>query len=142
MLKEKKYIFMLEDDNDDRHLVNSTLKELGIENKGLETDIDVQFFSTSNQLMEALSTSQKPSLLLIDYNSTPDNGLHVLKNIKSNTAYSEIPVVILSENDLDQYKRECYANGASSFIRKPDNVKETSKKIETFFRYWFEVVEV
>lgn len=142
MLKEKRYIFMLEDDDDDRNLVVTALKELGINNNDLDIDIEVQYFSTSHQLMQALRTSPMPSLILIDYNSTPDNGLAVLKSIKADASYNEIPVVILSENDLDQYKKECYANGASSFIRKPDNVKDTSKKIETFFKYWFEVVEV
>ena len=129
-----KYVVMLEDDNDDRYLTNETLSELGI-------DIPIKFFSDSNTLFDYLSFS-KPSLLLIDYNATPDNGLEVLKKIKANPALSELPVVILSDNNLPHYKNECYAAGASSFIKKPDTLEATRQKIGTFFKYWFEVAEV
>jgi len=81
-------------------------------------------------------------LILIDYNSTPDDGIEVLKKLKSNNAYNDIPVVILSDSDHPRYKNECYQNGASSFIKKPATAVATNKKIASFFNYWLTVVEV
>ena len=130
-----KLVVMLEDDSDDRYLTSETLAELNI-------DVPVKFFSSSNELLEFLKNNTKPSLILLDYNSTPENAKQVLQRIKSDNNLKEIPVVVLSDNDLPAYKKECYALGASSFIKKPDNVKETQEKIATFFKYWFEVAEV
>ena len=130
-----KFVVMLEDDSDDRYLTSETLSELNI-------DIHIQYFSSSNELLAFLSEGVKPSLILVDYNSTPENGKQVLQRIRQDPNLSEIPVVILSENCLSSNRNECYALGANSFIRKPDNITETQKKIATFFKYWFEVAEV
>lgn len=130
-----RFVLMLEGDGDDRYITQQTLSELNI-------DIPVKFSSNSTEFLHSLSSPEKPSLLLIDYNSTPENGLEVLKKLKSNSAYSDIPVVILSDSDHPKYKNECYKFGASSFIKKPDTVEATNKKIASFFNYWFNVVEV
>ena len=128
-------ILMLEDDSDDRYLTQETLQEL-------EIDIPVTYLNSSAALFELLACGERPSLILIDYNSTPENGLQILRKLKADEAWSGIPVVILSDSDLASYRDACYRMGASSYIKKPDSVFETRAKIGTFFRYWFEVAEV
>jgi CheY-like chemotaxis protein len=83
---------MLEEDGDDSYITQETLKEIGI-------DISIQFLSNSSDFFNFLSNSIRPALILIDYNSNPDNGLDVLRQLKSNASYSTIPVVILSDSD-------------------------------------------
>jgi CheY-like chemotaxis protein len=131
----RKLILMLEDDSDDRYITESAIADLGL-------DIEIDFFSDSNQFLKSVSTTDKPSLLLIDYNSVPENGLEVLKKIKSLQQINSVPIVILSDSVTGKYRNECYAYGASSFIRKPQTVEDTAKKIETFFKYWLNVAEV
>ena len=126
---------MLEGDSDDRYITEQTLSELDI-------NIPVKFISNSTEFFKFLSPSNKPVLILIDYNSAPDNGMEVLKKLKSDNAYNDIPVVILSDSDHPRYKNECYQNGASSFIKKPATAVATNKKIASFFNYWLTVVEV
>ena len=130
----QKLILMLEDDSDDRYLTESAIEELGL-------DIKIKFFSNSNEFLDSLTTTQ-PVLILIDYNSTPENGIQVLKKIKDLRYSNNVPVIILSDSDSEKYKAECYAYGASSFIKKPQTVEATARKIETFFKYWLTVVEV
>ena len=130
----QKLILMLEDDRDDRYITQKAIAELGL-------DIQINFFSNSNDFINSVIASQ-PSLLLIDYNSTPDNGLQVLKKIKELRLANHIPVIILSDSSSAKYKSECYAFGASSFIKKPQTVESTANKIETFFKYWLTVAEV
>lgn len=129
-----RFVLMLEGDGDDRYITQQTISELGI-------DITLEFSSNSDEFFNFLS-EEKPALILIDYNSVPENGLEVLKNLKSNSNYNDIPVVILSDSNLPKYKNECYQHGASSFIKKPDTSEATNKKIASFFNYWFQVVEV
>ena len=130
----QKLILMLEDDRDDRYITQKAIAELGL-------DIQINFFSNSNDFINSVIASQ-PSLLLIDYNSTPDNGLQVLKKIKELSLANHIPVIILSDSSSAKNKSECYAFGASSFIKKPQTVESTANKIETFFKYWLTVAEV
>ena len=130
----QKLILMLEDDGDDRYITETAIAELGL-------DIQIQFFSNSNDFLNCLTTVQ-PSLLLIDYNSTPENGIQVLKKIKELQPANQVPVIILSDSSSEKYKAECYAFGASSFIKKPQTVESTANKIQTFFKYWLTVAEV
>lgn len=130
-----KSIFILEEDSDDWSLVRETLLELGM-------NVPLQFFSNSTDLFAHLDEAPLPSLVLVDYNTLPDNGLQVLKRLKSSSRLCEIPVVILSDSDLAQYRNECYQCGAASFIKKPDTAEGTRKKIGTFFSYWLDVVEL
>lgn len=132
---QRKLVLMLEDDGDDRYITESAVADLKL-------NIEIRFFSDSNQFLESIATTDKPSLLLIDYNSVPENGLEVLKKIKKLHPINSAPVVILSDSVTEKYRNECYAQGASSFIKKPETVAGTEKKIETFFSYWLEVVEV
>lgn len=130
-----RFVLMLEADSDDRYITEQTLSELNI-------DIPVKFLNNSVEFFDSLSSEDKPVLILVDYNSVPDTGIEVLKKLKSNSNYSDIPVVILSDSDHPKYKNQCYRNGASSFIKKPDTAEATNRKIASFFNYWFNVVEV
>jgi CheY-like chemotaxis protein len=129
-----KLIVMLEDDSDDRYLTEEIFSQLNI-------DAPIRFFSSSLDLFPFIQTN-RPSLILLDYNSTPENAVQVLKKIKGHPELKDIPVIVLSDNDLPAYKNECYSLGASSFIKKPSTLEGTRQKIETFFKYWFEVAEV
>ena len=129
-----KSIWIVEDDSDDRYLTEETLSALNI-------NVPVRFLSGSSELFEMLASADEPSLILVDYNIAPDNGLAVLKELKQHEVYSKYPVVILSDTDLPRYKDECYQHGASSFIKKPNTLEGTHQKIGTFFKYWIEVAE-
>ncbi|HEU4472031.1 MAG TPA: response regulator [Flavisolibacter sp.] len=131
-----KYVVMLEDDSDDHSLVKDTLLELSI-------SIPVKFFSSSQALFSFLAgAKEQPSLILADHNAVPDNGIAVLRKLKSQPSLAGIPVVILSDSDLAVYREEAYRLGAASFIKKPDTIQATGEKIGLFFRYWLEVAEV
>ena len=134
MAIEHKIVYMLEDDSDDRYITTSTIEESGL-------PIDVKFFSKSYQFLEFLSTAKKSSLILVDYNSNPDNGLAVLKKIKEMDVHKGTPLIILSDSSVSKDKDECYALGASSFIQKPSRLKKTKEVIQLFFSYWITIAE-
>jgi CheY-like chemotaxis protein len=120
------FVLMLEGDGDDRYITEQTLSEPDI-------SVSMQFSSNSAEFFTVLSEERKPALILIDYNSVPDNGIQVLKTLRENPNYNDIPVVILSDSNLGKYGNECYRCGASSFIKKPDTTKATNQKIASFF---------
>ncbi|MDJ1469376.1 response regulator [Cytophagaceae bacterium DM2B3-1] len=135
MRLKKPYILMLEDDPDDRMITDSIASQL---------DVDIQFLylTYSNELFSALESGEQPALIMLDYNSKPQNGLEILKKLKSNPAYRSIPVIVLGESASDPHIDECYQLGANSFILKPGTYDLTVHKIRTFLEYWFQVAEL
>lgn len=133
-MRTQPFVLMLEEDHDDRQLTESALLELGY-------DIPVKYVSDSNELFEHLKDGQRPSLILMDYNSTPAPAIEILKALKGNTDLRHIPTVVLGEGLPPHFIKECYEAGASSYITKPASSRGTKEKIETFFKYWLNVAE-
>lgn len=128
----ERYVLMCEDDTDDRYITETTIHELGY-------DVTVKFLSHGRELIAHLGHAEEPALILIDYN--PVTGAETLQQIKTHPDFNHIPVIVLSEVASKQHVRKCYQLGANSFIKKPHTVHKTRVKIETFFKYWFEVAE-
>ncbi len=101
-----------------------------------------QFCSKQRTIVPVFIGCKKVCHYLIDYDIHPENGVEILKKIKSHSLYKNIPVTILANSDDAKYVEECYANGANFYIKKPANLQETKIKIGAFFKYWMEVVEV
>jgi CheY-like chemotaxis protein len=125
---------MLENDMDDRYFTQSALEELGL-------DVSIRFIADVAELNHSLIT-HKPSLVLLSSNTYPRTGIQVLNWFKTDTQLSHIPVVVLSEDLIDDHVREYYRAGANSVVKKPSTMALTKQKIQTFFSYWFGVAEL
>lgn len=133
----KGYILMLEGDEHDRELSKDYFNSLEVSFEQLKLSNEViPFLNAKN------STEELPGLILLALNSIPNNGLEVLKDIKKADAFKHIPVILLGEHTLDDLIKECYANGASTFINKPLGNALTDLSIKTFIQYWFEVAQL
>lgn len=133
----KGYILMLEGDEHDRELSKNYFDTLAV---------PFEFLKLSNEVMpflkDKLNSGVLPSLLLLTLNSIPANALEVLKEIKAIGSLKHIPVIILGEHTQEELIKECYANGASTFINKPFTNTLTDMSIKTFVHYWYEVAQL
>jgi len=137
--KNFRSILMLEHDEDDRFITTTIFNEL-------QLSADIRFVHNSDELFsylnEAKGNFDLPDILLVNLNARPLNGTEILKRLKSNADFQHIPIVILSGSTDKTIVRECYASGASSFIQKPSLNSDNHEKIISFFRYWFQTVEL
>jgi CheY-like chemotaxis protein len=129
-----KYVLMLENDSDDRYITQATVKELNV-------DIPIRYEYWSASILKDVE-NDKPGVILLAYNTSPENGLEIVKKIKSDKNYAATPVIVLIEQLLEDLIKKYYIAGANTVIRKPSSVEQTSKKIKTFFDYWFTVAEL
>jgi len=129
------YILMVQTDAEDRLITESTINEIGY-------DVPLKFLEEAGKLDEYIAREGVPSLVLLNDSGSILQKGQVLRQLKNNPSYSHIPVVILGEKSTDEYIRQCYRAGASSYITKPSSMHETKKKIGVFFTYWFDVAEV
>jgi CheY-like chemotaxis protein len=82
------------------------------------------------------SKSPQPGIILLDLRLPKVDGLEVLKNIKTDSALSAIPVVILTTSKAEADIVKAYSNHANSYLVKPVDFTNFSQLMETFGFYW------
>lgn len=73
---------------------------------------------------------EKFDLILLDIIMPRMNGLEVLKEIKGNTPYKDIPVIMLTSEKGEADRRKAEALGARNFLTKPFQPPELIEAIE------------
>lgn len=66
----------------------------------------------------------KPALIIADLNMPAMDGYEFIAKIKSDPAYSKIPLIIVSAVEDTVVKNKCCKAGANKFITKPFNLEE------------------
>ncbi len=80
--------------------------------------------------------SPRPGLILLDVKLPKMDGFEVLKQLKSDPAYSSIPVVMLTTSSQDEEIARGYAEGANSYVTKPVKFNEFAEKVKSIGLYW------
>jgi CheY-like chemotaxis protein len=62
---------------------------------------------------------RRPNLIFMDIQLPGENGLGVTRKIKR--LYDDIVIVILTTNDLPEYRQQAFLNGADYFLSKGDD---------------------
>ena len=131
----KRKVLMIEDDMDDRYITQTYFADFG-------SSIALRFLNGHDnviQYLEDLDRSELPELIVLDPGK---RGNDTLQQLKGHERFREIPVVVVSEITHPATVKEAYRLGANSFIQKPSTLDRTKEKIETFAKYWLEVVEL
>jgi two-component system, chemotaxis family, response regulator Rcp1 len=81
-----------------------------------------------------------PELIFLDLSQPRVSGLEVLKVIKSTPALMHIPIVVAAGSDDPKFVRAVYALNGNCFIRKPGELQEFVRFIESCYEFWGSVV--
>jgi two-component system, chemotaxis family, response regulator Rcp1 len=81
-----------------------------------------------------------PDLIFLDLSQPRVSGLEVLKVIKSTPALMHIPIVVAAGSDDPKFVRAVYALNGNCFIRKPSELHEFVRFIESCYEFWSRVV--
>jgi CheY-like chemotaxis protein len=82
----------------------------------------------------------RPHLILLDLNLPRKDGRAVLAEIKADPALRPIPVVVLTTSSAADDIAGAYSLHANSYITKPVDFAEFTRRIASLINYWFEVV--
>lgn len=133
-------ILFLEHDEDDAYITKTFFSELNIP---VQLEVVTSPEDAEAMLAQSVKKGEKlPDLFLMDYNALPDNAGKFIGKLTSNLHFSSMPVIVLRGVADPRIVKECYANGASSFIEKPADSAEIRRKISVFVEYWFGCVEL
>jgi two-component system, chemotaxis family, response regulator Rcp1 len=81
-----------------------------------------------------------PDLIFLDLSQPRVSGLQVLKVIKSTPELMHIPIVVAAGSDDPKFVRAVYALNGNCFIRKPGELDEFVRFIESCYEFWSKVV--
>jgi CheY-like chemotaxis protein len=134
--KNTNLIVFADDDADDRLLLLEAFEE----NK-LSCKLD--FVEDGVALMNYLKKNEyEPSLILLDINMPRKDGKQILKELKDNTLWRHIPVIMFTTSKSPEDIRMCYELGANSFIVKPSSFESLVDVTNTIGKYWMETVSL
>jgi two-component system, chemotaxis family, response regulator Rcp1 len=78
----------------------------------------------------------RPSLILLDLNLPIGNGLDVLAELRSDTEFLSIPIVVLTTSQAPNDIQQCHSLHANTYIIKPpdfDGYADVIKQVATCF---------
>ncbi|MBQ8263811.1 MAG: response regulator transcription factor [Oscillospiraceae bacterium] len=117
-------IFLLEDDESIRKLVVYALESSGFEARGFERPS--LFWKAINE--------ECPELVLLDIMLPEEDGLSVLKKLRSVAMTRDIPVIMLTARNTEYDKVIGLDNGADDFVTKPFGMLELVARVKALLR--------
>lgn len=118
-------IFLIEDDADDIELLEVSLKD----NK-VEYTMDVVM--EGDKVQEYLRNCERlPHIIVMDFNLPRVHGREIIKQIKSNDEFRNIPLIVLTTSTAKEDKEYSYKMGADSFITKPTTIQGFNATVGT-----------
>ena len=84
------------------------------------------------EALQCLGTHSEIDLILLDINMPKMNGLEFLQQVKSDSAFADIPVVVVSTEGKEEDTERALAAGAADYIKKPfqtDSILEVVSRV-------------
>lgn len=117
-------IYCVEDDSNIRDLVVYTLESTGIKACG---------FEDGKAFVEALAF-EAPELVLLDIMLPGEDGLTILKKLKSSSRTKDIPVIMVTAKGSEYDKVVGLDSGADDYITKPFGMMELVSRVKAVLR--------
>lgn len=118
-------IYYVEDDSSIRELVLYTLKNTGFEALG---------FDNGAELAAKLKKGEMPQLIMLDIMLPGEDGMEILRKLKSGAATKKIPVIMITAKDTEFDKVNGLDCGADDYISKPFGMMELVARIKAVLR--------
>ncbi len=117
-------IFCVEDDSNIRELVVYTLETTGFQAQG---------FEDGASFMKALAF-ETPELILLDIMLPGEDGLGLLKKLKTSSKTKNIPVIMVTAKGSEYDKVVGLDSGADDYVTKPFGMMELIARIKAVLR--------
>ena len=122
--KPKRKILIVDDIAFNRTVLNKILTKAGY---------DLSIATSGEQGLQMVEIVM-PDLILLDYMMPGMNGLDVLKILKEDNRFRNIPVMFLTASDEIEFMTEAFNRGAVDYISKPFKAAELNARVSTQIR--------
>ena len=116
-----RYICIADDQSSLRKMVRFALKIQGLEVLEAEDGVEA---------LEIIA-SQKVELLIADWQMAKMDGMELLRQLRKQNDYKELPVIIVSAKDDIEARKEARELGAVTWLKKPFRLSEIQVIVES-----------
>lgn len=133
-------ILLIDDNEDDFDATNRSFKKSRLNNPlhWCQNGKDALDFLRREGKYQS-THDKRPVLILLDLNMPGIDGRKVLQILKQDKQLKSIPVVILTTSADERDVKNCYEQGASTYIQKPVDFDGLIGAVQRIKEYWFEV---
>ena len=136
-------ILLAEDNLDHAELIIDSLREFNIANEVVHvTNGEDVLAYLHHEPPFDLSTICNPDLILLDLKMPRLDGVSTLREIRANEEFRSIPVIMVSTSSIEKEINTCFQLGANSYITKPLQFEDFTRKIKDLNLYWILVSEL
>ena len=128
-------ILMLDDDPEDAFLVRTAIKRSCL-------PLSFMYFQTSEAFSQYLHRTSLVShenevvVLLLDLNMPCKGGLEWLEELRSDSRYEGLIIVVFSTSNMAEERARSLSLGANDHLGKPDSVRELAHRLTDLYHRW------
>ncbi len=116
-------VLVVDDEAEFRALVSESLTDQGYK---------VQVLGSGEQIFS--DVSQAPAIVLLDLSLPGKSGLQILKELKANPTFKDVPVIMVTGHNDDQNVIQALNLGADDYITKPFRFNVLDARIKAVLR--------
>jgi chemotaxis family two-component system response regulator Rcp1 len=132
-------ILLVEDSPSDAKLTLSALKLAKVANELHHVEDGVQAMEFLRR-QGKYEKSPRPDLILLDLNLPRKDGREVLKEMKEDPEYSNIPVIVLTTSNAEKDILQSYQLHCNCYVTKPVNFDRFLECVRSIEHFWLSVV--
>ena len=117
-------IYCVEDERNIRELLVYTLETTGFEAEGFETGVE----------FDAAMKKSLPELILLDIMLPGEDGMEILKKLKTSGRTKDIPVIMLSARGEEYDKLFGFEMGVDDYVVKPFSPRELMMRVSAVLK--------
>lgn len=129
-------IWITDDDEDDLIIFRDALQDIA-------STAHLTELRNGDELLNALCILPAPDLLFLDINIPGKNGEQCLKEIRTQSKFYDLPIIVYSSSYKPSTIERSYELGASLYIRKPSSFDEITlilkKLLQLDWNQWKEI---
>ena len=118
-------VFLAEDDEDDVLIFRLALHKLSIV-------VELKHASDGDMLLDLLR-KEIPDMIFLDIKMRGKDGMSSITEIRSNSEYNHVPVIMYTSLKGEKYVDESYANGANFYLLKANSITQLANKLTMLF---------
>jgi CheY-like chemotaxis protein len=129
-------VFIVDDDIEDKELIEDAWKEIGFANK-------LYFFSNAEDVISEIETGTVvPFLIISDINLPKISGLQLKQHLLQHkyTNFKSIPFVFLTDSPSQRQIEEAYHLCTNGIFEKQDNFNKLKQQLIDIVKYWRESI--
>jgi CheY-like chemotaxis protein len=138
MNNPKKTILLIDDDANDRLIMERCLRKFGgaatihVLNDGLEA---IAYINGDGKFADREQYAY-PTFIITDLKMPHADGFAVLQHLKGNAAWSVIPTIVFSSSLDPEHVQAAYRLGASSYQPKAGDYGTLTEQMKVVHAYW------